>query len=648
MAGPLTWRNVDAPNFAPAFEGLRTASTLLGNATRSGQELVGQFTQARSDAADRAILNRSLGVQDSADFSRGLRDGSIVGPDMANASLATLRGLDSRVGALLDRDVTRQAYDQTGYTNQRGREGDVLLDAASPDLARARAFARQGNQAAVDQLISNSRAIQNLRPGQFNDAVTGVDATSSNFQNRRGSDANFIRDQYGFGRTVQGDQDSDAAAAALLRVRRNSGNTDDATRAVEAEIPNMTPGAASRLISATRDAGYPVYAPVGGTTGAGGGASVSPGSTPALGVMTGGAQLPDNIQTVGDIIDNKSSLLRTNPKGTATGLWQITSDTWKDFAPRVLGENWRNANIRDVQVQDQVAKAIWDDAKSSPTKIRNRWASVNADEAARMQNASWEDVRDLLSQKESSTRASEVLTATAQERAQNNLGGATASQLIRERAGQNQSVGIFPELNQLQGDRRDASAVVDSLTQADGPLRGSNRGQVLDYMNWIIQNSGGRINPAMAGEMLTRNLQSADNPLERAGSMIADVVGAPFGRRTRTANLGDGIRLNDRGVYQMMDDYLNGATSTQGQAQNSLAVVNQLVEQAQAQYNAAEAQYQAMLSASQSRPGLRGSLERYKAQRDAAEQALRRVSQSVVNNETLTPRFDQRGRSPAS
>lgn len=635
MSGPLTWRNVDAPNFAGSLEGLRTASLLLGNAVKSGQDVVGAYTQANSDAADRAILNRALGVQSAGDFQAGLASGSIVGPDASRASVETLRGLDSRVGTLLNRDVVRENLGQTTYDNARGRQGDALLDAASPDLAQARLLARQGNQAALNQLIASSPALKGLRPDQLNTLFTGVDNLSTNFQNRRASDAKFIADQFDFGRVLKDTADADTAAAAQKKILRNSGNADDAQRGVEALADELTPGAFTRLNNGLRGAGFGVYGPVGGTTGAGGNAVSSSGSS-ATGLMTGGAQLPDTIQTIGDMVDNKANLLKINPKGTATGMHQITADTWADFAPKALGQGWRSANIRDPKVQDQVGKAIWDSVKDNPEGIQNRWASVNASEAANLKGATWDQVRDTLSQKESSSRASDIL-AQATTRTSNNLGADTAGQLMAERAGQNQATSIFPELNKLQSDRRDAGQVAAALVGAEGSYKGSDRGALVEYINRIVQQGKGRISPAMAGEILARNPDSSDSFPTRVGSRIADV----FRSNNSSPNLAGGVRIRDAGVQQMMTEYMSGAMSTQYEAQKSLEAANQLKQSAQQAYNAADAQYQAMLSASQSKPGLRIHLERYKQQRDAAEQALSRVTQSVVNDDTLIPRYER-------
>lgn len=689
MAGPLTWRNVDAPNFAPAFEGLRTASTLLNNATRSGMDVVGQFQQAQSDAADRAILNRALGVQDSGQFAQQLADGTLVGPDGGRASLETLRGLDSRVGTLLNRDVTRQGYEQTGYTNQRGRQADSRMDAASPALAEAMLQARLNNQVGVTTALNND-AVRALSPSQLGDASTNIDRATSSSQSRRGSDAGFVRDQYGFGRTMQDDADADAARAALLELRRTSLTPDDATRFIESQT-SMTPGARARLIQGAQGAGFPVYGPLG--TG-GGGTGVPLGSAPAGGttsnapgltVMTGGAQLPDTIQTVGDIVSNKSALLRGNPRGTATGLYQITSDTWAEFGPKALGAEWRSANLRDPQVQDKVAESIWDQAKSSPARIKGRWEifkNYTDEQMAAITNRPWAEVRDIVSQGESSTRASEILGGAQQQPAvgapanptlspvENNFISNTVRQQIGQRAGENQANRIFPDADRLNASRDTVADVVDRLIDTKGAYRGADRGQMLSYLNRLVAMGNGRVSPALAGEMLARNVIGTPPALQQAitapvnaaldlalgtvprglaraytatadalgtGEYVPDAVRNFQGRQIETAPVGGGVRINDEGVYQQLDEYLTGSNFVQQDAQNSVGVSAQVVEAAQAAYNRAESQYQAALLRAPSQPGLRASLERLKQARDAAEQALRRVNQSAANSGTLQP-----------
>lgn len=635
----LTWRNVDAPNFTGATDGLRTASQLLGNAVQAGQNVISGFTQANSDFADRDILNRALAYQDPAAYQAALASGAIVGGNAGNASLATLRGLDTRSGVLLDQATARQGlekgvvgikqanqtFDQNAYLNSRMQAGNALTDAASPDIAQARLLARNNDQVGLNKLLGSSAALKALRPEQLSELLTGVDTLASNNQNRRTVDTNFTQGSWRFGREQQNAADEDAAAKALKDVVRGSVSQGDATRIIDGKADGLSPGAFTRLISGARGVGYNTFAPA------------IDGNSSGIDVMTGGAKLPSGIKTVGDMVNGKSSLLGSNPKGTATGMFQVTSDTWKQFAPGALGKDWESADIRDPKVQDDVAKAVWESVKDSPQGIAGRWASISPAEAQMMKGSSWDAVRDTISQKESGTTASSLIS----KKASNNFGAVVTQQMLSERAGQNQATGIAPELNQLQADRRSANDIAGSLVGKDGPLSGSNKGAVLNYVNYLVNSSGGRMNAAMAGQLLARNTKGAESKAERAASIIAGMVSPITGQQIRTPNLGNGIRLDDDAIYRAQAEYLNGTTSNQVLAQGSLGVVNQVVQSAQERYNDADAEYRAVRSQARNRSGLTETLQRYKERRDEAEQALREATQSVVNNDTLTPRYDR-------
>lgn len=635
----LTWRNVDAPNFSGALEGYRTASQLLGNATRAGSDVIDAYTKANSDAADRAILQRAMGVQDSEGTRRGLADGSIVGPDAANASMEMLRSMDNRAGTMLNRDVVRQGYDERAYNQGRTRDADTRRDAAADPLADLEVAQRNGDIRTVNAILQANPQIRALRPDQFSATVDRANTLATNYQTRRSVDESYAMTARGNDRTVRDQNDEDAALSASLELQKNSADTEGAQREFNRLSSKMTPGAAARLASAARGMGYSINAPV--TSGS---PTAGVGGTAAASVMTGGAVLPENIRTVGDLVSNKGSLLKTNPKGTATGLYQITADTWADFAPRALGGAWQTADVRDPVVQDKVARSIWETVKNNPEAMRGRWASLSTAESEKLKDSTWESVRDTLSQKESGALASELLSPR-----EASFATGLVEQRIRERAGQNVAVGIGPELNSLQGDRRTAAQVADAITQDTGAFRGSNRGEMIDYINWIVDNSRPtsgpnrqpRINAAMAAEILSRNIESADSPGTRVGSMIADVVGAPFGRKVRTGNLAGGIRLNDQGVYAMIDQYKEGGTSKQVTGQTVLADEVATLRSAESKYNSANLKYQALLSQSKTRPGLKDSVDRAKAEADKAEQDFLRVYGSTTQRESSAPNYNQ-------
>lgn len=644
----LTWRNVDAPNFSGALEGYRTASQLLGNAVKSGQDAVGAYTQANSDAADRAIMNRALGLQTAEAHQAALASGALVGPDGQNASMKLLGDMDTRPTTLLNRDVIRENLDQTQYTNQRGREDDAALNAAGPDIALARTLARNNDQETLNKLLQTSPTIQKLRPEQLASLLTGVDTLSTSFQGRRSSDVNFGQGQWRFGNEVRDSNDAQTAQAAWLEIQRDNATPGTVQGAVNARAGTMSPGAMARLNNLAKGGGYNINGPI-GVAAPGAGVSSS---------GSGGAPASDTL--MGRFVDGLAKLETGGGSKTVKG--PAGEDSFnlfniKDFSK--TGSGFRAKDAAEGSNDRYRTYANPDEAKADLMKLLStRYpAALQAKNGAEFAKALKDggyatdpnyiekltkvigDTSDVADKDPAA-----ALTEDVRKRAGMNLGVDLTRQEMRERAGQNQATGIFPELDALQASRKKSVEIADQLIGETGPLRGANRAEVLDYINWIVDNSNGRINPAMAGEMLARNVGSADNAFERAGSAFLDIFGMPFGRKIRTDNLTsglDGIRLKDEGVYQMMDEYLSGGTSTRRTGQQALAAEDQSLESLRTKYNAADALYREMRVQSKSRPGLAATLPEYQKNRDVLKQALERAVASANSNDTLMPRRDR-------
>lgn len=89
-------------------------------------------------------------------------------------------------------------------------------------------------------------------------------------------------------------------------------------------------------------------------------------------------------------------------KGTgAVGTYQIVYGTLKDYAPKVLGPNWRNTPFT-ADVQDRIAKAIYEDVKDR--NLKDTWAGLPANRPGAYSNVPWEQVRDQIAAVESGGR----------------------------------------------------------------------------------------------------------------------------------------------------------------------------------------------------------------------------------------------------
>jgi hypothetical protein len=100
------------------------------------------------------------------------------------------------------------------------------------------------------------------------------------------------------------------------------------------------------------------------------------------------------------LIDKTRGKVGAGPdKGTgAVGTYQFTYGTLKDYAPKVLGPNWRNTPFTP-DVQEQLAKALYEDVRGGD--LKKTWAGLPSNRPGQYANVPWEQVRDKIIQVES-------------------------------------------------------------------------------------------------------------------------------------------------------------------------------------------------------------------------------------------------------
>ena len=117
---------------------------------------------------------------------------------------------------------------------------------------------------------------------------------------------------------------------------------------------------------------------------------------------------PISQSTIGEVQDFQRNTLIPKTRGQigkgprigtgAVGTYQITYGTLQDYAPKVLGANWRNATFT-ADVQEQIAKAIYEDVKGE--NLKDTWAGLPSNRPGQYANVPWEQVRDQIIQVES-------------------------------------------------------------------------------------------------------------------------------------------------------------------------------------------------------------------------------------------------------
>lgn len=621
----ITWRNVDAPSFSGSLDGLRVAGGMLNNATSALSDGLKSFGEAQQQRAGAAVLNNALQYTDPAAYQAALADGSLMnGVDRSQVSTAVLGALADRSGQLLDNAGNQQKQSIIGYNFDRTQQQDQNSDAARNAIGQIYSAQQAGNSVLANKLIAdNAGVLGNLTAEQqANLYKTGGDLASTRLQNigrnidNQGSALTLTQREQQY-------QRSEKANSLIQDMLSRTFSPADRTAYISnyALSPNADPGVTALLRQA------------GGVGGIGGGTGMGGGST--TGLLTGGGQLPTNFRTIGDVVDNKSALLALNPKGTALGNYQITADTYADFAPKVFGDNWRNVDVRDPDAQDAIGKAIWDSAKGSGSAIKARWDSLTPAQAEALVGKPWEEVRTLIAQKESGANPNDLTTILRN----NNTKNTVAQTMLDARMAQN-NVGLPSNIQQSLNDKSTPAEVADRLTKGD--LKGTDNGWVLGTVQDIMKKTG--YNAAQAEAIIKNNIAQSD-----AGTLgqVFRTVGHPidwFANRRRDVNLGNGRRLNTEGMDSDIESLRTGSVFANTLDNQNTQVQGQAFKTAQDNANAAATQLQQLKIAAKSNPGLLPLIPKYTQQAQMFQQTLDDIGRQTGQNPGYIPlNFDPVG-----
>ena len=157
--------------------------------------------------------------------------------------------------------------------------------------------------------------------------------------------------------------------------------------------------------------GFDTPAPAVGTPG--GGSRGAPGQGNTADVVYGFGKFgspakPISQSTIGEVQKFQRDTLIPNTKGRvgagadkgtgAVGTYQFTYGTLKEYAPKVLGPNWRDTPFT-ADVQEQLAKALYEDVKGGD--LKKTWAGLPSNRPGQYTNVPWENVRDKIIKVES-------------------------------------------------------------------------------------------------------------------------------------------------------------------------------------------------------------------------------------------------------
>lgn len=612
----ITWRNVDAPNFSGVGDSIRSFSGLLGNATAGLSDALGNFQTAARQEVGNQVMQNALQYQDPTEYRNALASGALFqGVDPSLISNRTLENLDNRTVNLLNQATQQQALDYNTYRTGRMQDLDARGDAASPALRQLALAYQSGDPNTIARAQQQyGGALDSLPADQVQEIMGRLQNQGSNAIGQR-------RDLFNLGTNMRDDADSQAAIGVLSQIVRGAENPNDARILAEAYSKQLSPTAQARLQGLLAQQYPGTYG--NNVTSAPGTAGTRSGSPFDVTYQFQGTSKPITQMSIGEVTNHQANMI-SSQGASPVGAYQINKATLEDFAPKVLGENWRNMPL-SPENQDKIGEAIFNARKSG--NLKDTWAALPDSTVGAYKNKTWNEMKGLIAQAEVGANPLAVQQAVQGNQAVSNL----ATGMIGTRLMENNAVGNVPDYLRTLGDTATPGEVVNRLLEND--FKGADRNWVLARVNEIAQRAG--VSPAMAATVMQRAQTNVPENMIRRGLQGLN----PF----ISNEAGNGTRLNDDAVDQMVGALQRGEPLEQSVRNLSTAQAAQNVQAAQQAYDTALAQLQnTQNKISTGQTALTALLPSRQAAVERAQMMLQAAQQQVTADpQNLAPRTFQ-------
>lgn len=612
----ITWRNVDAPNFSGVGDSIRTFSGLLGNATAGLGDALGNFQNAARQEVGNQVMQNALQYQDPTEYRNALASGALFqGVDPSLISNRTLENLDNRAGNLLNQATQQQALDYNTYRTGRMQDLDARGDAASPALRQLALAYQSGDPTTIARAQQQyGGALDSLPADQVQEIMGRLQNQGSNAIGQR-------RDLFNLGTNMRDDADSQAAIGVLSQIVRGAENPNDARILAEAYSKQLSPTAQARLQGLLAQQYPGTYG--NNVTSAPGTAGTRSGSPFDVTYQFQGTSKPITQMSIGEVTNHQANMI-SSQGASPVGAYQINKATLEDFAPKVLGENWRNMPL-SPENQDKIGEAIFNARKNG--NLKDTWAALPDSTVGAYKNRTWNEMKGLIAQAEVGANPLALQQAAQGNQAVSNL----ATGMIGTRLMENNAVGNVPDYLRTLGDTATPGEVVNRLLEND--FKGADRNWVLARVNEISQRAG--VSPAMAATVMQRAQTNVpENMIWRGLQGLNPFI---------SNEAGNGTRLNDDAVDQMVGALQRGEPLEQSVRNLSTAQAAQNVQLAQQAYDTALAQLQnTQNKISTGQTALTALLPSRQAAVERAQMMLQAAQQQVTADpQNLAPRTFQ-------
>lgn len=635
MAGPLTWRNVDAPDFRGAARGYEASAAMLGNAFESASKGLDAFGKDRQNTTDEQVLSGLMKINDPKAYQDAVNNTNLTG-----VSKQALGAIGNRAGQLLQAASTQQDMGIKGYNQDRSVRNDGIDDAARPGVSALQRASATGSQQAVNQVYAQYPEL----------ALLGTKEQQALGSNTRAGVSSALGDtDRRFGNTTQ-QRDDDANQAGIKAadwVQRTTDPNDPVS--VQAGLDQFTDPAAKA--QAIKTLGYNPYAPgrqaVAGPS-AGGGNRAAAG---IKGAAMGGGNTFDSLivqESNGRQFDDNGNVL-TSRKG-AQGIAQLMPGTAPEAAQlaglpydaervkndpeynKALGRAYFNKQLEDFGGDEQKALAAYN---AGPGATRSAIAAAeksgNPDGWLDQLPAETRKYVPQIQSRSGAYKAPSQFGENAADVEAAPISGleVNASKIgVQDRLAQNQSTGIAADYAQTMQSTDTPGKVATDLIASDFP--DGNRGDLVRKLNQIM--SDGKVNAATAGAILKRNA-SPTSTLN------------PFSSNFRgTSNLGGDFGVNDNGVATDINNVKTGLTGDQVLSNDIVKGVAANIDSAKQGYVDAQAELTNWSSLMGRRPSLSDNDQtpRLQAKVNKARQKL----EDAIEKQRQEPAFGSRRARP--
>lgn len=546
MTMPITWRNVDAPNFSGVGDSIRTFGNMIGNATGGLSDALGNFQNAARQDAGNAVMMNAMRYQDPTEYRNALASGALFnGVDPTLVGQRTLQSLDERAGTLLTQEGQQGTNDYNAYRFGRLQNTDAAMDAASPAIRQLSEAYQTGDPTRINAALSSTRDALSALPADQQLEMLG------RLQGQGGQALNQQRTRFDTGVAMRNDADTQAAIGVMSQITRGAENPNDARLLAEAYSKQLSPTAQARLQSMLAQSYPGVYgngvgASAQGTAGTKQGSpyDTTYGFTPTT--------TPITQMSVGEVVQHQDGM-KTNLGASPVGAYQINQATLKDFAPKVLGSDWQNQPM-SAENQEKLGKAIFEARKNG--NLKDTWAALPNAAPGAYKDMTWEQVKPIIAQAEVGADPLALIQSAQGDTAVSTL----ASGMIGSRSMQDNRGSLNTDFLGSLNDNSPVTDVADKLLEGD--FKGADKRWVVARLNDISQR--GNMSPALAAAVMRRATTNVpEGPIGRTVDALNPFI---------TNEAGNGLRLNDRQVDQLIEgvnrgEPLEGSVRNLGRAQ---------------------------------------------------------------------------------